>query len=93
MDFIAASILRLGVQRLVDISNKMKDPSERLGAIPVVEARVVDATCLIDQRWKAVAGEIEFALLGRVVRSTQSKMVHFLHSCGQRDVQPGGLNS
>jgi hypothetical protein len=65
MDFTTTSILCLGVQRLVDISNKMKDPSEHLGAIPVVEARVVDATYLIDQRfygasfgWKAVAGEI-----------------------------------
>jgi hypothetical protein len=48
MDFIAAPTLRFGVQRLVDISNKMKDPSERLDTIPVVEARVVDATCLID---------------------------------------------
>ena len=68
---------------MVDISNKMKDPSERLGAIPVVEARVVDATSLIDQRWKVVAGEIEFALLGRVVLLTKSKVMHFLHSCGQ----------
>jgi hypothetical protein len=36
MDFFTASTLCFGVQRLVDIPNKMKDPSERLGAIPVV---------------------------------------------------------
>ena len=48
-DFVAPAILGFGMQGLVDVSNQMEDPSKCLAAIPVVEAQIIDAICLVDE--------------------------------------------
>lgn len=73
-DLIAAPVLRFGMQRLVNVSNEVEDPSKGLATIPVIKGEVVHALGLIDQSahgaarcGETITSKVQPTLPGRVV--------------------------